>query len=186
VNRCAVLGLDPGKASGIALAIPFDPEGESAAARATVVWALGAKSLDERARLIESAQSDTAEFGLELVVVGERWAGSFVKKRNTSFAIAGLGASWGEWTVLLQQAGVPKRRILRIDTGSWRTRMLGQPIRRPTAAWKLAARAYVKARWPAVELDSDDAAEAAIIAAFGLHWPKVGAVLPKRLQTFAR
>jgi hypothetical protein len=167
MNRCATLGIDSGAISGAALAVPADvvpraPDPRRPRQPEIVLWARTVRTAVEREDVIVSAREDARVFGLELVVVGERWTGVFRGKRAGARTISGLGASWGKWAEQLELAGVPKRRVLRVSTAFWRARMIPGTFARSTEEWKAAARAIVGRRWPELALDSDDAAEAAL------------------------
>lgn len=101
-----------------------------------------------------------------LVVLIESWnAGGWGSYKT----LLGMGSAVGRWQEQLEIAGHPKRRTLRANVDTWRS---DTRIRT-----KAAAVSYVGARWK-MKAETDDAAEAACITAWGEHSGAVAAVLP--------
>lgn len=160
-----VLGVDPGRVSGWAVVAPDGPD--------AVLLAAGCGEGGE-AEAIAAASELAEQAGLPLVVVAETWPvgrGRGQRDRLSAAALAGLGARWGRWQLRLEDAGHPRARTLRVTTGTWRRAILGGASQRRSASWKRAAILAVEGRY-GVRL-GPDAAEAALIATWGVRSPRV-------------
>lgn len=129
---CVVLGIDPGmKRAGWCI---YDP-----ARRWVELGATGPRDVKARESVIADALWRAKTACLPLIVVGETWRVSGddetergrrqnrgKDRRWNSQTIAGLGAAWGLWLAELYRLNVPDRRILRVDTGTWRKDMFGR------------------------------------------------------------
>lgn len=164
-HRCLVFGIDPGSTSGWAM-LWRDAEGRDH-------LRAGSCRLGDAGEVSREAVRLAAELGLPLVVVAERWTAGGWKATST---LLGLGAAWGVWKLALEQAGVPKRRVVRVYSQTWRAKVIGGPQRK-TEEWKRDAQRVTFARF-AQDLDPD-AAEAACIATWGAMASEVGAVVPR-------
>lgn len=173
-----ILAIDPGATSGWCV---LAPEPAGARARAGV-----AKTASQREAVITLARVTANERALELVVVAETWripppaADEGAKKRRAFGAqtAAGLGASWGLWLAELERADIRSSAVQRVDTGTWRARVIGGRRFRSSADWKRAAQFRSRALFgPGHEL-SDDAAEATCIALWAERAGEVGLALP--------
>lgn len=164
-HGCIVLAIDPARTSGWASMAPTGP------VRSGTATAIG-----DLASAVGLAQGHASGANLPLVVVGESWKGGL--GRMGLAQATGMGAAWGRWLAVLEMAGHPKRRTLRLDTGTWRKRAYGTSRKR-SAQWKAMAKAYVERRW-GVALSSDDEAEALVLGHIAIRSPEVAAVLPRR------
>lgn len=156
---CTVLAVDPAATSGWAL---WTGKG----------WTTG---VAERWKTRAGACLDAAMWAHEtqrpLVVVAETWPGL----RGT--ALAGLGAQWGRWLAELERLDVPEKRIVRVDTGTWRKAVLG--ITRQTGdASKRAA--MMRARAVLGHDVTADEAEALCIGLYGLRSERVAKAIGVR------
>lgn len=188
MNRCIVLALDPGATSGAAIVglsapdkfsrLPAERLGAYLVKSATV------RSAADRAGMVASARDAATEYGLPLVVLAEKWAGSFKRRRGTTQTVAGLGASWGRWAEALDLAKVPRRRVARVWSATWRARVIGGSFR-TTEQWNAAVRAKVAVLF-GIDLgdERDDEGEAICVGVYGLHSPEVAKILnpPKRAR----
>lgn len=175
-----ILAIDPGATSGWCVLVP------EAQSRAPRVEAGVAKTTPQREACVQLAVTTAAKRERALVVVAETWRVPAPKpgearpgeKRRPFGAqtAAGLGANWGRWLAELERAAIRASSIIRVDTGTWRARVLGYPKRRPTEAWKRAALARASTVTSA-EL-AHDAAEAVCIALWAQIAGEVGLALP--------
>jgi hypothetical protein len=186
MNRCILLSIDSGATSGAAimrLGI-IDPTSAIAAERRGVklLKSRTIRTPADRAEMIEESRAAATEHHLPIIVLAEKWAGSFRGKRGTTQTVTGLGASWGRWSEALDIAKVSRRRIARVWSGTWRARVIGGSAMRRSEQWKTIARGYVKSLF-GVEVD-DDEAEAILVGFYGLHAPEVEKILnpPKRTK----
>lgn len=163
---CVVLGIDPGAVSGWAVMSPGELHGS------------GQGRLASR-HALELADVVSVERQLPLVVVAERWMARMDRRRG-GYTQQGLGAAWGRWQQVLEDAGHPKRRTLRVDLGTWRKGIFGGPSRRRSEEWKMLAVARANHHTADLVAMKHDEAEAICIAEFAMHWDKVRGVLPKR------
>lgn len=116
-HACVVLAIDPGAKSGWAYFVRGD----------LIAWGVGNTHVDRMAAAI-CALDCARVAGLPLVVVGERWMASRrpgADKRMNPATLAGLGASWGRWEAALEEAGVPKARVMRVAQSIWKARIVG-------------------------------------------------------------
>ena len=147
-----VLGIDPGKVSGWAIV----NAGEELIGCGTEVTAVGLVAVVESALIIG---------GPKVVVYAEKWtAGGW----RSAASMMGLGAKWGAWEHAMEVEGIPARRVLRVYSQTWRAAILGGK-QRSTEAWKATALSFCRLKWPGGEWMSDDAAEAACIALYGVR-----------------
>lgn len=163
-HNCVLLAIDPAATSGYAVFAPAGP-----------IESGTAKTIADLESVVALAQREAEAHELPLIVVGEEWVGV---GKLTAKTVAGMGAAWGRWAAVLEQAEHPKRRTLRLSTGTWRKRAYGKS-RGKTEAFKAWAMAYVAARFR-VRLKSDDEAEAVVIGDVAMRSPEVAAVLPGR------
>ncbi len=163
---CIVMAIDPGKVSGVAYLL-----------RDEIIDHRVVKTASERAKAIQFALTLEEDTGLPLIVVGESWKGRARWQGRNTQTLAGIGAAWGRWAEALELLGVPKRRTLRIDTGTWRRAVFGGPAKRRSEMWKRMAVSWVEAHYGVVV--SDDEAEAICIGWLAQRRPQTAAVLPK-------
>lgn len=156
---CVLLAVDPAATSGWAAHI----DGE---------WHTGIAE-DYRARRLAAYDtwSCARQLGHPLVVVAETWPGL----RGT--ALAGLGAQWGKWLAELERLNVPDKRIVRVDTGTWRKTVLGI-TRQSGDASKRAA--MLRARAVLGHDVTADEAEALCLGLWGLRSEKVAKAIGAR------
>lgn len=159
-----ILAIDPGATSGAAIldAVTMHE------------WAT-VKTARERREMVCLARQRAAATGAALVVVGESWKGRRTGTMSMA-SITGLGAAWGRWLEQLEIVNHPKRRIIRIDTGTWRKTLFGGR-RRKGAEFKELARRWCKQRY-GIDLPHD-VAEAACLGNAALMTGLVDKVLPK-------
>ena len=165
-HPCVVLAIDPGKVSGWAVL-----------ARGVLTASGTARTHVDRRDAVSSATRTAHEASLPVIVVGEQWTpgGKFAGART----MAGLGAQWGLWQAAFEELAVPKRRVLRVHTQTWRAAILGGGFGVKTAEWD--ARAQRRASQTAgVHVDDDNEADAICIGLWAARAAKVGDVVPKR------
>lgn len=181
-HDCVILAIDPGNVSGWAIVSPrraaADPK------QSVTVWSGrvtgGPKHIVEMAR--DAATNDVMR---PLVVVAETWTtGDRVHDRRMRAAtMLGLGAAWGRWSDALDAVGVPKSRILRVNTSTWRAKVIGGPMNRSTEEWKRLALLHAQQRFPvrapSGKVTHDDEAEALCIAAWAMYAGPVGEAVKK-------
>lgn len=154
-----VLAVDPAATSG--WAVHVDGEWHTGVAESWRARRLAAYDGWECARRLDRP----------LVIVAETWPGL----RGT--ALAGLGAQWGRWLAELERLDVPEKRIVRVDTGTWRKTVLGI-TRQSGDASKRAA--MMRARAVLGHDVTADEAEALCIGLFGLRSEKVAKAIGVR------
>lgn len=165
-HTCVILAIDPGKASGWAIFVAGE-SGESGVARTRI---------DRRDACVLA--SDVAEVRkLPLVVVAEKWTpgGKFAGART----MAGLGAQWGLWLAAIEEAEIPKARIIRVHTQTWRAATLGGGWGIKSDEWDWRAKACVS-RETGVLITDDNEADAICIGLWAIRAGEVGAKMPKR------
>lgn len=163
---CVILAVDPAATSGWALTyvLPHEPHLRT--------WSHGvAETWQNRSFAVDQADVIASTIGRPLVVVAETWPGL------RGSALAGLGAQWGRWLAELERLDVPERRIVRVDTGTWRKTVLGI-TRQSGDASKRAA--MLRARAVLGHDVTADEAEALCIGLFGLRSERVAAALGRR------
>lgn len=196
---CVVLGVDPGATAGWCLAVPeapgpgmVHPIHKSEAEQDFSI--IRAKELDTGTRELEATVSLAVEAarrrGLQLVVSLEDWGSGGRLGIKTWL---GLGAAAGAWTraVLLaarESADVltVKRSILRVQQATWRSRMVdesgdrssGKYVPFDSEGWKRAATHSCAARFPYLQLDGANAAEAVLVAGYTMRSDELGRLLP--------
>lgn len=165
-HACVVLAIDPGRISGWAVFV----DGEYTASGV-------AKRHQDRLEAATMAVVAAEQWHLPLVVVGEKWTpgGKFAGART----MAGLGASWGLWTAVLEEAEIPKARMIRVHTQTWRARVLGGGWGVRTAEWDRRARMRASAVVGSDVWD-DNEADAICIGLWARLAPEVEAKLPKK------
>jgi hypothetical protein len=131
--------------------------------------------------VVTLSQARALEHGVPLVVVAETWRIPKVRdgEKRRAFGAqtaAGLGASWGLWLAEIERACIRSSSVMRVDTGTWRARVIGGSRARSTVEWKRAAQCRARALF-GVEL-APDAAEAACIALWAERAGEVGLHLP--------
>lgn len=174
-HDCAILTIDPGKTSGYALLVP----GRLALS--------GMTTSPEMCRTVIATARDAASaVKRPLIVVAETWTtGDRVHDRRMRAAtLLGLGAAWQNWRVALDEVGLPASRILRVNTSTWRAKVIGGPMNRSSEEWKQLARLHAEQRFPhrmnrPGDHLGDDEAEALCILAWALRAGTVGEALKK-------
>ena len=136
------------------------------------------KKATERAEVVQEARDWAKALKTKVVVVGEEWkvTGNGGKRWNTQ-TISGVGAAWGRWLEALELAGHPARRVTRIDTGTWRSRLFGGRRRKGEEYKRMAVR-WCLARYD-IELPHD-VAEAVCLGNVALRDPEVRKLMPQR------
>lgn len=131
-----VLAIDPGAVAGWAIF------------RAGVLVESGsARSVAERERVVTRA---AGLFEDPLVVAAETW-----RPMKSHKTMLGMGAAWGLWLAELERAGVPSRRIFRVEPETWRKACYGV-ARVPAEEAKEKAIDWVRRRY-GIEAGSDEA-----------------------------
>lgn len=166
VSDFHILAIDPGKVSGVALAIG-----------SRVVDVVRVTCAAERRGIVLDALTVAEREGAPLVVVVEQWTvgaghsrAKDGKTRWTPATMLGLGAQRGRWLEALDLAGVPASRIVSVTPAEWRAVLSPLP-RRTTEQAK--ASAIVIARGLLGREVGPDEAEAACIA----RWASSAAVV---------
>jgi len=188
-HDCVILAIDPGNVSGWALVSPRRSvaisDGREATRQPVTVWS-GKTTDGPKNHIVEMARdAATNDVMRPLIVVAETWTtGDRVHDRRMRAAtMLGLGAAWGRWSDALDAIGVPKSRILRVNTSTWRAKIIGGPMNRSTEEWKRLAHLHAQQRFPvrspSGKVTSDDEAEALCIAAWAMYAGPVGAALKK-------
>lgn len=164
-HPCVTLAIDPGKASGWA------------------IFALGILTASGTAKT-HAARCDAARLAmtaakaatLPIVVVAEKWTpgGKFAGART----MAGLGAQWGLWLAALEELAIPKRRVIRVHTQTWRAAVLGGGFGVTSAEWDARAQRHAS-RVAGVHVGDDNEADAIGIGAWAVRAAKVGELMPK-------
>lgn len=170
-HPCVILAVDPGAKSGWAI---FDG-GKYATSGMC-------KSQAGRAFACEIAAGRAKASGLGLVVVAEKWTpgGKFAGART----MAGLGAQWGLWLAAIEAAHIPKSRVVRVHTQTWRAAIL-QP-RRGTRSEQLKLMSIARAEAISGEpYMDDDRADAICIGQWATRAAEVAAKVPKRARKAA-
>lgn len=167
-HDCVVLAVDPGKVSGYALFC-----------RGELQDSYEVTSADVREYCVNHAVNLSDNERLPLVVVAEKWtAGGW----RSAASMIGLGAAWGAWAEQLERYGVPKRRIMRVYSQTWRAAVIGG-AQRSSAAWKTAAMQRARPVFKGVHGTSTfvgpDEAEAICIGLWAIKAGEVAAALPK-------
>lgn len=176
-HRVTILAIDPGKTSGFAvLQPPFAGGGALSDGLVTHGIAKGIGDLQRALQAAEQAATDE----LPLVVVGESWKGSGGRHGMSAQTMTGIGASWGRWQAIVELSEHPMRRVVRLDTGTWRMRLFGRS-RLKSAVWKHMAVDWVRQRYGTTV--TTDEAEAIAIGWVAQRSPEVAAVLPKSART---
>jgi hypothetical protein len=145
-------------------------------------WTVGtASTWRERYAVVADAWQLEGQ-GRPLVVVAETWRtnteGPKKKRSKIGFPqVLSLGAQWGRWLAELERLDVPSKRILLVDTGTWRQAIFG---RSRGASDGFKRQAQMRAR---VVLGHDvgpDEAEALCIGLWGLRSEAVAKALGVR------
>jgi len=167
----AILAIDPGKTSGAAILVRGEIFG---------IWGVDGF---EAADIVVQHWSDLATVHeAELVVVMEKWAGTF---KRGSITAAGLGESAGMWKAALERNKIPKSRVVRVFPQTWYARVIGG---RKRADQKDVVMRAMLHRYPQIrQMNAADkldhnGAEALAIGTWGARAPEVGDVLPKRVR----
>lgn len=173
-----ILAIDPGATSGWCVLVP-----EAQNRTAPRVEAGIATTATHRDAVVRLGLAFANERDRDLIVVAETWKipkPQPGEKRRAFGAqtAAGLGASWGRWLADLERAGIRPRSVMRVDTGTWRARVIGGSRARSTADWKRAAQFRARALFATSHDLEDDAAEAACIALWAERAGEVGLALP--------
>ena len=120
-----------------------------------------------------------------LTVVAETWptGDRVIDRRVKAATLLGRGAPWAAWQEALDQAGVPRRRVVRVNTSTGRAKVIGGPMTRSTEEWKHLAKLHAEQRFPARARSSivpaDDEAEALCIGAWAMYAGPVGVALKR-------
>jgi hypothetical protein len=147
-HDCVILAIDPGKTSGWAISGPpvqhrratvsgESPAGWTGAICMAIEWAQDAKR--------------------PLIVVAETWTtGDRIHDRRARAAmLLGLGAAWGQWKAGLDLVGLPRSRVVRVNVGTWRAKVIGGPMARSSEEWKAAAQQVAGHHFPEQRLQPD-------------------------------
>jgi hypothetical protein len=176
-----ILAIDPGATSGWCVHAPSGQTHDRA-----LPLAGPAKTTSQRELAVSGALSAARDLQRVLVVVAETWRipkqpeGEAGRKRRAFGAqtAAGLGASWGLWLAELERAGIRPSSVMRVDTGTWRARVIGGSRFRSTTEWKRAAQFRARALFATSHELEDDAAEATCIALWAERAGELGLALP--------
>ena len=166
-HACVILAIDPGEVSGFAIFAYGVPK-QSGIVRARD--SLG------RNFIVGSAVEMARSYKQPLVVVAEKWP--LRVSGGAGWRPAGAPReSWGMWLVAINDAAIPKRRIVRVQVGQWSAAILGNRQLK-TEARRARSIALAKSRFGRVA--SHDEAAAICVGLWASHAPEVGKALPKR------
>lgn len=167
-HACVVLAIDPGETSGWAVLVrgALDPRRD--AYRCGVLYSTAFHT--HRLAAISIARDASSHHGLPLIVVAEKWA---VRWRPAGAP----RESWGQWLAALDEAGIPRRRIVRVNVGKWSAKLLGS-MALTTEQRQARSIAVAKARF-GLDVTHDEAA-ALLMAAWASRAGEVANVLPRR------
>jgi hypothetical protein len=112
-NKCVVLGIDSGKNSGWGL---FEID--------KWIDAGAVKTHADRKAVYCQAVKLSRESNFPLIIGREIWTTGWDPKKRSFKSIVGLGASWGRWEPIFEEAGFPKGRIFTVDPNKWRQKTL--------------------------------------------------------------
>lgn len=192
---CAVLAADPGERAGAALIVPSISGGFGPGHLTHCVWAREVRTYTRDVeRCVEDAAREAARLELLLVLIVEEWG------RGGPLGIdswIGLGEMRGAWrrTVVLAADKYPNtirpsRCVARANMTTWRSHMIeetgdvdaaGRRRAFDPDGWKRAATRACSQIYPYLKLEGANAAEAALIGAYGLRSDEVGRKLPASL-----
>ena len=174
---CVLMAVDPGKASGWALTYvaPYEPHLRTWSHGTTETWL-------HRSDACTHAHAIAHAIGQPLVVVAETWRMKKTgpKKSQSKIGlpqILSLAAQWGRWLAELERLDVPAKRIVLVETGTWRQAIFGRS-RGGSAGFK--TQAMMRARAVLGHNMTADEAEALCIGLYGLRSEKVAAAIGKR------
>lgn len=165
------LAIDPGRVSGWAIFIDGDRVTSGVARNAV-----------DRANAAQFARYFAESRASTLIVVAEKWTpgGKFAGART----MAGLGASWGLWIAAIENAAIPKSRVFRVHTQTWRAGVLGGGRGITREQWDMRAQ-HLACALAGLDAIDDNEADAICIGAWA-YTPKgriaVDGKLPKRLR----
>lgn len=161
-----ILAIDPGAKSGWAI---FANGVYSTSGVAT-------RSLG-REIACSSAKQFAESTGSHLIVVAEKWTpgGKFAGART----MAGLGANWGMWLAEIERAKIPKSRIVRVHTQTWRAAILAPKRGTKSDALKAMSIARAQAITGMPNVNHDEA-DACCIGLWATRASEVGTKIPKR------
>lgn len=182
-HDCVILAIDPGRVSGWAIVSPRRAATDTR--QPVTVWS-GQTTDGPKNHIVEMARDiATNDVMRPLIVVAETWtAGNREHDRRMKAAVLlGLGAAWQRWVTAFDEIGVPKSRIVRVNTATWRSKVIGGPMNRSTEEWKRLARMHAEQRFRERRqqdaIPGDDEAEALCIAAWAMYAGRVGEVVKR-------
>jgi hypothetical protein len=152
--QALVLGLDPARSSGWATWAPY-----------TVIASGVCTTAPERRAVVAEAQAQAHERELPLVVVYERHTVGGGARWNPE-TMMGMGEGRGRWLEQLELVEVRRSHIIGVSPGTWRRAALGKA----SATMKrdeLKSMAVMSCRARGFVVESDDQAEAILIALWG-------------------
>lgn len=153
-----VLGIDQAATSGWAI---VERDAREMLGRHVVLASGTVRSAIERREVI--ARAIDAACGEPVVAVYEKHTAGGGSRWNPETMI-GIGDSRGRWLEALELAGIKRRYCVGVVPAEWRRAMIG-PRRMDRTAWK--ATAVLSCRGRGVAVQSDDEAEAVLIALWG-------------------
>lgn len=173
-----ILGVDPGQKAGWSI---FTPEPHLTDGLRE--WGKATTWRTRRAAILR-AQAIAGELGLPLIIVIETFMesgtgvgrGTFSKNMRT---VTGMGGSRDRWEESALIAGQPQTRILKLDTGTWRTQLWGKSKIKTEVAERMACN-WVESRWDIDLSETVDTAMAICIGAVARFWGKAFDRLPKK------
>ncbi len=176
--KCVLLGVDPGESSGWAIlcsdGIRIQYLGSGHIEKTSV-------SADEISYAVGIAAEAARDRGLHLVAMGETWTfGGPAKERVGIRTLVGLGAAWERWRAPIANV-TQANKILRVNSRTWQGAMLKGSGARTSDALKTASMLAARSRYPQVAANSPDESDAACIATFGMHDPRVAELVSRRL-----
>ena len=176
--KCVLIGIDPGESSGWAVlcsdGLRIQYIGSGCIEKTSVC-------ADEVSYAVGIAAEAALDRGLHLVAMGETWTfGGPAKEKVGVRALIGLGAAWERWRAPIA-AVAHSNKILRVNSRTWQAAMLKGSGARTSDALKSASMLAARSRYPQVTANSPDESDAACIATFGMHDPRVAELVSRRL-----
>jgi hypothetical protein len=197
---CVVLGVDPAAAAGWSLALPEPPPREKVGAAPGSDVELGyhvlcAAEVNTGTRALENAIQSAVKVArlrkLHLVVSLESWGSGGRLGINQWLGMGEAVGAWKRATLLAAQEGcgdvlTVTRSILRVQQSTWRSRMVdesgdrssGKFVPYDSEGWKRAATRMCSIRFPYLQLEGANAAEAVLVAGYTMRSDELGRLLP--------
>lgn len=195
---CVVLAVDPGARAGYAVAVPSSPPtklmprvGEAE----LHLHVVRAGELETNTRALEEALLFAAEVAraekLHLVLSLEDWGSGGRLGIKTWLGLGAAAGAWKRAALLAASEGcgdvlTVTRSILHVQQSTWRSWMVeesgdrssGKFVPHDSDGWKRAATRECASRFPYLQLEGANAAEAVLIAGYTTRSEELGRLLP--------